>query len=130
MLNVSNVKLTKNGAVSFNYEKKCYFEIENDKSTDIEQLQLDIIDQNVNDVEADTDEDTIYIKSDDINFGKIQCYLDQKNINIKEAGLIYESRNSVTLPQKEEEMAINLITNLEDLDDVKSVYHNIEFSQK
>lgn len=126
LLNKYGGKLVKSGSVSFDYEKKSFFELGADNNiVDIDDFVLNLMyESNLNDV-CGFKQDGIYITGRDDNFGDLHNYLEKNNISIVESKICYFPSNVVVLNDEEKNDVIKLIDSLEELDDVNSVYTNV-----
>lgn len=119
--------LARSGSVSYNYEKKSFFDVENN-NIDPDDILMKIIDYGGEDVTSD--EENVYILGDDSKFGELQSVIEECGLKIKSKRICYVPKNTVTLNEEDEDKSVNLINNLECLDDVEYVYHNIDFAEK
>ena len=77
------------------------------------------------DIDKDEEENVVFLYGKDDCFGDLQKELENRNINILEAGLRYFPINTQELSDEDTQKIINFIEVLEDLDDVQHVYTNI-----
>jgi YebC/PmpR family DNA-binding regulatory protein len=115
--------LGKSGSVEFMFEKKCNFKLDN-KSVDIEELELEFIDFGVDEVFVDDNKINLY--GDFNNFGLIQKELEKKFLKILYSGFERFPKITTKLNSEEFKKIEILIESIESDDDVQNVYHNIE----
>lgn len=112
------------GSIAFMFERKSLFKASRANITDLENLELELIDFGLDDFTAD--DEFVYIYTPFQEFGAMQKALEDRNMDIAatEFQFIPVNYKEVTEEQKKE---INeLIEALEDDDDVQSVYHNMQ----
>jgi len=117
--------LGKTGSVSYDFEKKSYFKLDNSKIKDIDEFLLEMIEVGADDIDSDDEENVVFLYGKDDCFGELQKDLENRGINILEAGLRYFPINTQELSDEDTQKIINFIDVLEDLDDVQHVYTNI-----
>ena len=118
----------KEGCLQFVFERKAIFTIKKN-DLNLDDLTLELIDAGVEDV---TEEDGfLTIKAPVENYGEVQKKLDALKIKIDESGLerlplTYKVATSKESYQK----ILKLVDVLEQDDDVRTVYHNMEYNSK
>jgi YebC/PmpR family DNA-binding regulatory protein len=113
------------GSVIFMFDHTCNFRVKTeDLQMDLEEFELELIDYEVEEVFEDEDGILIYAPFE--QFGAIQKYLEENNLEILSSG--FERIPSITKKLTEEEQADveKLLERLEDEDDVQNVYHTME----
>ncbi len=122
--------LATRGAVSHLFNQKGVFTIpiKDNQIEDVEAFALEAMEAGADDIDIDSDFITIYTARED--FGAMQKFLESQNIKVQEAGLQYLPTITTTLPLEEAKKVWNLIQLLEDDDDVKAVYHNLELTEE
>ncbi len=120
--NKTNGSLGTSGSVEFMFEHTCNFLINKD-GQDPEDLELELIDFGAD--EVFDEEEGIMIFGAFENFGKIQKYLEDNEIDIISSG--FERIPTVTkdLSEDQEEEVNKLLEKLDDDDDVLNVYHSM-----
>ncbi len=113
------------GSVSFMFDHTCNFRI-SAQGMDIEELELELIDHGLDEIFQDEDGILIYAPFE--NFGSIQSFLEEKNIEILSSG--FERIPQVTKKLSEADAADveKLLDKIEEDDDVQNVYHTMEES--
>jgi YebC/PmpR family DNA-binding regulatory protein len=120
--NKCNGSLGTAGSVEFMFERKCHFKIEN-AGQDVEELELEMIDLGVEEVFAE--EDGIMLYGGFADFGKIQSYLEDNNMNVISSGFERIPMDTKELSEEQVADVEKLLEKLEDNDDVQNVYHNM-----
>ena len=93
---------------------------------DLEELELELIDFDVE--EVFDDEDGIIIYAPFEQFGAIQKFLEEKEMEILSSGFERIPTTTKKLSEEEEAEVDKLLEKLEDDDDVQNVYHSMEHS--
>ena len=113
------------GSVVFMFDHVCSFTLKREDITiDLEELELELIDFEVE--EVFNDEEGIIIYAPFEEFGALQCYFEENNIEILSSG--FERIPSTTTKLTEEQKADveKLLDRLDEDDDVQNVYHSME----
>lgn len=111
------------GSVSYLFDRKGVIVL--DKIYDEDKLMEDILDLDVLDFTSDDDSFIIYTEPN--NFIEIKSALENKGYNdFLVSEVTFVPSNYISLDEEAEEKVNNLIDALNDLDDVQSVYHNLE----
>lgn len=111
------------GSVSYLFERKGIIVL--DKVYEEDKLMEDILDLNI--LDFIVDEDSFIIYTEPNNFVEVKDSLEEKGYNsflVSEVTFI--PNNYISLDEEMTEKVNNLIDALNDLDDVQSVYHNLE----
>lgn len=124
--------LGKTGSLEFMFDRTGVFELEADK-VDMDELELDFIDAGAEDittatieVEEGVEQEIIIIHTKFEDFGQMQKFLDDKNIEPKKSTIQRIPKNTQTLDDEQEEEVMKLIDRLEEEDDILEVYHTLE----
>ena len=125
--NKNGGNLGKDGCLQFIFDHKGVFVIALADDQDPDDLMLELIEAGAEDYEVE--EGTMTVYTDMTAFGAVQKYLQEAEIEPKEAGLqriptMNKALNSDNLPT-----LMKLIDALEDDDDVQKVYHNAEIDE-
>ncbi len=113
------------GSVIFMFDHTCNFTIKKeDISIDIEELELELIDFEVEEIFDDEEGVIVYAPFE--QFGSIQSFFEENNVEILSSG--FERIPTITKKLSEEEQADveKLLERLEEDDDVQNVYHSME----
>lgn len=116
------------GSLSFLFDHKGVFEIKMEDEINLEDLELELIDAGAEDIEVN--EDIINITCEKEDFGNINKKLEELNIKPLNAELQRIPNNTSKLGKEEARGVLKLIEVLEDDDDVKNVFHNIEMTDE
>ncbi len=111
------------GSVSYLFERKGIIVL--DKVYEEDKLMEDILDLNI--LDFIVDEDSFIIYTEPNSFIEVKDSLEEKGYNsflVSEVTFI--PNNYISLDEETTEKVNNLIDALNDLDDVQSVYHNLE----
>ena len=123
--NKCNGNMGTSGSVVFMFDHTCNFRINPEGiNMDIEELELELIEFEVEEVFEDEDGVLIYAPFD--QFGAIQKYLEEANIEIRSSGFERIPTTTVKLNDEQKEEVEKLLEKLEELDDVQQVYHSME----
>jgi len=125
--NKCNGTLGTSGSVVFMFDHTCNFRIDaSSVKMDLEELELELIDFDVEEVFADEDGIIIYAPFE--QFGAIQKFLEEKEMEILSSGFERIPTTTKKLSEEEEAEVDKLLEKLEDDDDVQNVYHSMEHS--
>ncbi len=116
-------ELGKTGSLDYLFERKGVFRIKKE-NINMEELEFELIDFGAEEIEADDEEIVIYTAFTD--FGKMQKALETKKLNIISSELERVPTSTVELPENEVAEVMELISKLEEDDDVQNVYHNMK----
>ena len=112
------------GSVAFMFEHKCVFKFRVPAGTDLEELELEMID-----LEGDEfypEEDTITVYAPYESFGAIQKWLDDKGFEIVSGESVRIPTDTKELDAEGRESVEKLVEKLEEDDDVVNVYHTMK----
>lgn len=115
------------GSVVFMFDHTCNFRVDaSGLKMDLEEFELELIDFDVEEVFEDEDGILIYAPFE--QFGAIQSYLEEHELEILSSG--FERIPTTTKKLNEEEQADveKLLERLEEEDDVQNVYHSMDLS--
>jgi YebC/PmpR family DNA-binding regulatory protein len=111
------------GSVEFMFDHTCNFRISSE-GMDVEELELEMIDFGAEEVFED--EDGIMIYAPFQNFGDIQKYFEERDIEILTSGFDRIPQVTKALSEEEKEEIDKLLEKIEEDDDVQNVYHTME----
>ena len=115
------------GSVDFMFTRKSMFRVKKDAMPDYEEMELDMIDFGLIEIQVEEDELVIYANFED--YGTMQKFLESKDIEIEEAGLIRTPNTTTALNDEQAEAIFKLIDKFEDDDDVANVFHAMDMSE-
>jgi len=116
-----------NGSLSFMFERKGVFTINNDDLV-IEDLELEMIDAGAENLEVEGETVTITCAME--AFGSVNKKLNELGIEPEEAGLKRIPNDAKKLDIDSAKKVLRLIDTLEDDDDIQYVYHNLEMTDE
>ena len=113
------------GSVSFMFDHTCNFTVKKeDISIDMEELELELIDFDVE--EVFNDEEGIIIYAPFEQFGALQSFFEENNVEIISSGFERIPTTTTQLNEEQQADVEKLLEKLEDDDDVQNVYHSME----
>lgn len=113
------------GSVVFMFDHVCTFTIKKDDiKMDLEELELEIIDFEVE--EIFDDEEGVIIYAPFGQFGSIQTYFEENNIEILSSGFERIPTTTTKLTEEQQADVEKLLEKLDEDDDVQNVYHSME----
>ena len=110
------------GSVEFMFDHTCNFRLKND-GLDAEELELELIDFGAEEVFEDEDGMMVYGGFSD--FGALQKYFEENNIEIISSGFERIPQTTKELTEEQQEEVNKLLEKLEDDDDVQGVHHTM-----
>jgi YebC/PmpR family DNA-binding regulatory protein len=115
------------GSVVFMFDHTCNFRVKTEDLTmDLEEFELELIDFEVEEVFEDEDGILIYAPFE--QFGAIQKYLEENNLEILSSGFERIPTTTTALTEEQQADVEKLLERLEEDDDVQNVYHSMEIS--
>ena len=113
------------GSVIFMFDHTCNFRVKTDDlKIDLEEFELELIDFDVEEVFEDEDGILIYAPFE--QFGAIQNYLEENEIEILSSGFERIPTTTKKLSEDDQVEVEKLLEKLENDDDVQNVYHAME----
>lgn len=130
IFNKYNGSLGTNGSLSFIFNQKGVFQIEKEKitNTDIEELEMELIDGGAEELEIF--EGFIEVKTSFEDFGLMQQKLEDLQIEPKSSELQRIPNNQSALDVESAKKVLSIIEKFEEDDDVNNVYHNLELTEE
>lgn len=115
------------GSVVFMFDHTCNFRVNAaDLKMDLEEFELELIDFEVEEVFEDEDGILIYAPFE--QFGAIQKYLEENNLEILSSGFERISTTNKKLSEEQQLEVEKLIDKLDEEDDVQNVYHSMDLN--
>jgi len=115
------------GSVVFMFDHTCNFTVKKEDITiDMEELELELIDFDVE--EIFNDEEGIIIYAPFEQFGAIQSFFEDNNVEILSSGFERIPTTTKKISENEQSDVEKLLERLEEEDDVQNVYHSMEIS--
>ena len=118
--------LGESGCVNWIFEKKGIISIKK-ASIDEDSLLNDCLDFDIEDIDSN-DDDFYEVEVNPDSFNSFCSYLESKNYPI-EAELNLEPQNTIKIKESDSSQIINLLSLLEDHEDVQKVYTNLEIEK-
>ncbi|MCL7764647.1 YebC/PmpR family DNA-binding transcriptional regulator [Polaribacter sp. Z014] len=113
------------GSVVFMFDHTCNFTLKKEDITmDMEELELELIDFEVEEVFDDEEGVIIYAPFE--QFGALQTYFEENNIEILSSGFERIPTTTTKLNEEQQADVEKLLEKLEEDDDVQHVYHSME----
>ena len=113
------------GSVVFMFDHTCTFTVNKENiTTELEELELELIDFDVEEVFEDEEGIIIYAPFE--QFGALQSYFEENNIEILSSGFERIPTTTVKLSEEQQADVEKLLERLEEDDDVQNVYHSME----
>lgn len=122
----NNGSLGTQGSVSFMFDHKCHFKI-NQGEQDLEELEFELIDYGVEELFAEENHAMIYGNFE--NFGSLQSAIEEKGIEIMASGFERFPQTTKKLTVDQEKDVDKLLQIFDDDDDVINVFHNMEYNE-
>lgn len=116
--------LGNSGSVAFMFEHKCTFKFHAPAETNLEELELEMIDLEVDEFYPEEDGVTVYAAYE--SFGTIQKWLDDRGYEIVSGESVYLPTETKELNAEGRESIEKLVEKLEEDDDIVNVYHNMK----
>ncbi len=115
------------GSVAFMFDHVVNFKVKEESlGMDLEEFEMEMIEFDVEEVFADDEDNTIMLYAPFNQFGSIQSYLEEKNIEIISSEFERIPTTTTKLTDEQKEDVEKLIERLEEDDDVNQVYHSME----
>lgn len=113
------------GSVIFMFDHTCNFTVKKeDISIEMEELELELIDFEVEEIFVDDEGVIVYAPFG--QFGAIQSYFEENNIEILSSGFERIPTTTKKLTEEQQADVEKLLERLEEDDDVQNVYHSME----
>ncbi len=122
--NKCNGNLGTSGSVVFMFDHTCNFTLNKENIEDLEELELELIDFEVE--EVFNDEEGVIIYAPFEQFGSLQSYFEENDIEILSSGFERIPTTTKELRAEEQEDVEKLLERLEEDDDVQNVYHSMQ----
>ena len=116
------------GCLSFIFDRKGVFSIPVKAGMNTEHLELEFIEAGAEDIEIEDDMITVTTALED--FGKFNRRMEELKIELQKAELQRIPAVDKRLPIAEAKLALRMIDELEENEDVQNVYHNLEMTDE
>ncbi len=117
-----NGSIGTSGSVEFLFERKCMFKVAK-SNLQVEELELELIDFGAEEVFEE--EDGIMIYGAFTEFGNIQKYIEDKNLDMLSAEFERIPNDTKELTDEQQDDIQKLLDKLEEDDDVQAVFHTM-----
>lgn len=125
--NKCNGNMGTSGSVVFMFDHSCNFRVNSEGlQMDLEEFELELIEFDVEEVFQDEDGILIYAPFE--QFGAIQKYLEENELEILSSGFERIPTTTTKLSAEQQEEVEKLLERLEEDDDVQNVYHSMDLS--
>ncbi|NQU52134.1 MAG: YebC/PmpR family DNA-binding transcriptional regulator [Bacteroidetes bacterium] len=115
-----------NGSLSFLFDRKGIFVIQNLDNLDLEEFELEMIDAGAEEFEEN--ENLIMVTTALEDFGNVSKKLEEMGIEPESQELQRIPNTTTTLIIEDAKKVLRLVEKLEDDDDVQKVFHNLEIT--
>jgi transcriptional/translational regulatory protein YebC/TACO1 len=105
------------------FEHKGVLKVPRTAVADLDEFELEMIDHGLEDLMHD--ENDVYLYTSFHDFGKMQKALEEKGIEVTSAELQFIPTTTKELGESEAKEVKNLLEQLEEEDDVQSVFHTL-----
>jgi len=123
-INKNGGEMLNNGSLDFMFSRKAIFEFDLPEGSDLEELELELIDAGLEEIEEEAGECIVH--ADYTDFGNLSHKFDELGIELKKATLERIANTPISLSEEQMEEVQKIIDKLEDDEDVQAVYTNIE----
>ncbi len=116
-----------NGSLSFIFDRKAVFTVKRG-SLDPDEFQLEIIDAGVE--ECEVTDDLFIITTALEDFKSMNKKLEDMGVEVESAELQRIANTTKSLPKEDAKKVLRMVEEFEELDDVQSVFHNLEVTDE
>jgi YebC/PmpR family DNA-binding regulatory protein len=124
----SGGNLASTGAVAFQFERKGQIVVERADAPDEEELLLIVMEAGGDDLDEGEAEWVVTTSSAELM--SVRRAIEEAGVATRGAELVMEPTNPTIVPPEDAKKVIRLVDSLEELDDVQTVYHNLEFTEE
>jgi YebC/PmpR family DNA-binding regulatory protein len=123
ILNKNGGEMLTNGSLEFMFSRKAIFEFNLKEGTDVEELELELIDAGLEEIDA---EDGVCIVTGDYtSFGTLNDALEAMGIEIVKANLERIANTPITITDEQQADIDKILQRLENDEDVQTIFSNI-----
>ncbi len=123
IINKNGGEMLNKGALDFMFSRKAIFEFDLPEGSDVEELELELIDAGLEEIEEEDGECIVH--ADFTDFGNLSQKFEELGIELKKATLEYIANTPIELTEEEREVVDRIVEKLEEDEDVQAVYTNI-----
>ncbi len=116
-----------NGSLAFIFERKGIFTIKKEK-VNLDDIELDLIDSGAQNIEDNGDSYIVTTALED--FGRMNKKLEELKVEVENASLQRIPNDYKTTDTSTALKLLRIVDDIEDNDDVQSVYHNLEITDE
>ncbi|MBD3282342.1 MAG: YebC/PmpR family DNA-binding transcriptional regulator [Candidatus Portnoybacteria bacterium] len=116
-------QLAENGSVKWNFAQKGIARINIGKMEDKEEIELEIIDSGADDFKWDNNNLEVYTSPE--NLTNLKSSLEKKGFAVEDSGLEWVAKNEISLDGGNKDKIEGLFDALDENEDVKDIYSNI-----
>ena len=121
--NKANGGLVPSGSLEYMFDRKAVFEFKLPEGTDLDDLELELIDAGLEEIEEN--DEIYYAYADFTNFGSLAHAMEELNIEVLNASLKRYPTTPVEFTEEQLEDIEKMLDKMEEDDDVQAVYTNI-----
>ncbi len=115
------------GSVDYMFTRRGVFRVKKEAMPNYEEMELEMIDYGLDEIKVEDGE--LVISCNFTDFGSMQKFFEEKNIDVEEALLERIPNITKKLSDDEAEAVIKLVERFEDDDDVSNVFHTMDMSE-
>ncbi|MBA3025850.1 MAG: YebC/PmpR family DNA-binding transcriptional regulator [Sulfurimonas sp.] len=123
ILNKNGGEMLTNGSLEFMFSRKAIFEFNLKEGTDLEELELELIDAGLEEIDAE--EGICIVTGDYTSFGTLNDALESMGIEIIKANLERIANTPITISDEQQADIDKILQRLENDEDVQTVFTNI-----
>jgi YebC/PmpR family DNA-binding regulatory protein len=114
------------GSLQFLFDHKSVFKITPKEGTDLEELELELIDFGVDEIEYDEEENAVLIYGEFQSYSAIQKYLEEAGYEIQSAEFERIPNDYKEVTEEQRASLEKLLEKFEEDEDVQNVFHNMK----
>jgi len=119
-----NGNMAEAGAVSWIFERKGVMSVETTEISDSDEFMLQILDAGAEDIDEGTETVSVITKAEDLM--SVVDKLKENGFDPKDIEITYIPKTTIAVTGKDAERVLQLVTKLEELDDIQNVYANFD----
>ncbi|MDR1562526.1 MAG: YebC/PmpR family DNA-binding transcriptional regulator [Dysgonamonadaceae bacterium] len=114
------------GSLQFLFDHKCVFKITPKENTNLEDLELELIDFGVDEIELDEEENTIFVYGEFQSNSAIQKHLEENGYEIHSAEFEWIPNDYKEVSAEQRASIEKLLEKFDEDEDVQNVFHNMK----
>jgi len=123
-INKNSGEMLNKGALDFMFTRKAIFEFKLPEDSDVEELEMELIDAGLEELEEENGECIVH--TDYADFGNMNTKLEELEVEMTKATLEYIPNTPISVTDEQMEDIRIILDKLEDDEDVQAVYTNIQ----